>query len=79
MGIRRGLVATALAAVALALPALSPAAVEETIDAPARVCFDHSTWSGRDRHRPCWRVRIYEDGSGVVRTAGGRFRINAAR
>jgi hypothetical protein len=57
---------------ALAAPALGLAAHRDSIDAPARVCFDRFAWSGPDRERPCWRVRIYEDGSGVVRTADGR-------
>jgi hypothetical protein len=70
VGIRRGL--ALVVSVALAGPALGLAAGEETVDSPARVCFDRSAWSGRDRERPCWRVRIYEDGSGVVKTAEGR-------
>jgi hypothetical protein len=71
VGLRRGLVAIALG-IALLAPALSAAAVGDSVDSPARVCFARSAWSGDDRERPCWRVRIYEDGSGVVRTPEGR-------
>jgi hypothetical protein len=66
-----------LATAALAVPALSLAAGERSVEAPARVCFDRSAWSGPDRERPCWRVRIYEDGSGVVRTGGRRVEIDS--
>lgn len=31
-----------------------------------RVCFPAARWDGPKAERPCVRVRVYEDGSGII-------------
>lgn len=39
-----------------------------------RVCMDAAAWSANDGRRPCWALRVFEDGSAraTLRRADGR-------